>query len=832
MTRLGALLLVCAAAAFGGVRAQGHGVTFELFCGYPAGETRSEPWQGGTFYETFYGGRLASDPDLWDDAQGSPCPPTRNAGRLIDALADAHAWLIGLGLRDPGFRRIGPIVRHSILAPTANGTNDRVRVYLNERPFGASASGGSHHEFLGRVYGSDCTAGSGPDLSLPFVTYVGSKVARLDRAGVDSIAAHELVHVLQDGQALWAQRPNCDEVPAWISEGIAQAFAAKYARERVPGLRPPIADRSLLLGRRDFRIPLVEDGPPYSPLPYDAHAFWRWLVETYGDDAYAFLARVVGTPLPNPEAADWLGWLERGLTGSDWGVRRPLSLLFPQFLASHAEWGTSRWPHIGDAKWRNAVYGAKGLPADGCEVVDLSLARPSASLLVSDLAALSGRCVRVRFSGEGVAADQPITYWARVIRPHLDTLDPGNATRDVDGLHLMFLEWGGVLRDGGVARCHEEEAYYVPRRREPAMSFLVPCSAKPYTSERPTESWMRMWETPVRSGGAWSDVLLLARTPEIASDAAQAAAGMPSFLLEFSLDAQRMTVDGQPAGPTQGGVNYRPPGFTRPPVLAEDGAPDFEAFDPSLQMFGQQAPGGLGPGMVASSASGIENVLVGESFDGDGDDVGRLFSFVNRGDPIPYGATGTFPGWSVEGVDPNHPAVFLGSDEPTASVTVRAWDDGGIHLAAAGTWCYANEVDDDRNCIVSRTIEAELWLAFGDTYDPELRYVTRDTPVQALYREAFAGSVGFAIGFDFDLDVDDLGAPPGAPSAPGGAGGSGGGGVAEAPGFVCTCTCDVLAEIDRLSESIDASTPGAIELVMSIGNCALRCVAEFAACEP
>jgi hypothetical protein len=827
-------------------QAQGDAPSFEIFCGYPAGVTFQRMWDTASAFKLFYAPSKTVDPDRWDDAQGTPCPPTRNATRLTDALADAFVWLTGLGLVDPGPERVGPVLPPSMSAPGPGGYIERVRVYLNEWPFPRTTDAEGNpipptpiepYPFVGQVFGSSCTPGSGPMLSLPFVTFAGSRIARLNEPHLRSVAAHELVHVLQDGQALWRQRPNCDTVPLWISEGVAQAFAVKYARDRVPAVAPSIDDNAMLLGARDFRVPLVE-GPEESTLPYDAHAFWRWLVETYGDDDYAFLANVVATPLPNPQAADWLAWLERGLTGTGWSVDRSLHLLFPQFLASHAEWGTSRWPHIGDARWRNTVYGGErtdaATAADGCEVVELSLAQPALTLLVSDLPALTARCFRVRMAGAGVAADQPITYWTRVLRPYVELTNPSS---ELDGLHLMFLEWGGDLRDyGGLARCHEEEAFYVPNRKDEPLKHLVPCAAKPYTSEQPTEVWMRKWETPVRRGGGWSDVLLLVRTPEHINDASQAASGTPSFLIEFSLDTQKMAVDGQPV-PTQGGVNFRPPGFTRPPVLAEDGEPDFERFDPSLNMFGQQAPGGLTPQLAGLADGGIGNVLVAEIFDLDGDDIGRMFSFIPDGDAIPFGATGRFDNWGVEGVDPNHPMLLLGSDGPTASVTVYAWDDGGIHLAASGRWCYADERDRDGKCRITHTVEAEVWLAFGDTYDPDRAFVTRDTPVQALYRESFAGAVGFAgLDFDFEFDLDDFSAPPDGPAGPapprgsggpsGGAGGSAGVGVTVP--FVCACTCEVLDEIENLV--IDPATPGMIGLVIEMGNCAIRCGDAFGAC--
>jgi hypothetical protein len=78
----------------------------------------------------------------------------------------------------------------------------------------------------------------------------------------------------------------------------------------------------------------------------------------------------------------------------------------------------------------------------------------------------------------------------------------------------------------------------------------------------------------------------------------------------------------------------------------------------------------------------------------------------------------------------------------------------------------------------------------ADTYDGDRPYVSLDTPVQALYREAVAQ---------------------------------------VASTFECACTCAGLAELERIAPTIGAT--GDVALMGSIAQCALRCMAEFARCE-
>ena len=48
---------------------------------------------------------------------------------------------------------------------------------------------------------------------------------------------------------------------------------------------------------------------------------------------------------------DWLDWLDTLLRHGDAGPKTPLYLVFPDFMANYAQWGSTKYEHIGDENW-------------------------------------------------------------------------------------------------------------------------------------------------------------------------------------------------------------------------------------------------------------------------------------------------------------------------------------------------------------------------------------------------------------------------------------------------------------------------------------------------
>jgi hypothetical protein len=326
--------------------------------------------------------------------------------------------------------------------------------------------------------------------------------------------------------------------------------------------------------------------------------------------------------------------------------------------------------------------------------------------------------------------------------------------------------------------------------------------------------------------------VIVSRVPDAPTDAKDANRDGRRYPVTFALQFAEATADGRDVGPVQAAANLRAPGHTGLATLPGEGDGG-GAFDPSRMLFGQQLPGGLAvPSAVAAQlpGAGIFVVQLMEGDDLDGDDVGRSFSLSLGERPIPPGATGTFPG-AFSGTDLRRPG--LGSaivdagepsgEGPSGRVTVLGWDADHVRLRVEASWCHGDELREGEGCRVRRPFAAEVWLPFGDAYDVDHPYLSVDSPVQALYREAFARAVGFGAGFSIPSPPTGPAAPPvPAPTAT-----AGGGGVA----FACDCSCDGMVAFERRAEEITRSGSATPATVAAVTQCAMTCAPRWAQCE-
>jgi hypothetical protein len=124
---------------------------------------------------------------------------------------------------------------------------------------------------------------------------------------------------------------------------------------------------------------------------------------------------------------------------------------------------------------------------------------------------------------------------------------------------------------------------------------------------------------------------------------------------------------------------------------------------------------------------------------------------------------------------------------------------------------------------------ADVWLPFGDAWDVQEPYASIDSPVQALYREAFAASVGFGPAFRPPVPPSP-GAPPSPPPGPA-APPAVGGPAAVAGAFVCDCGCEGPAALEAAALEIARLGPAGAAQVGAITQCAMSCAAQWATCE-
>lgn len=814
---------------------------FDVFCGLYFEEGGAGPSNGAT--AEFYA-NLSRDLDRpHDPTQADPrwCLPEPHRSWLLTGLSESLSWYATLGFANPSPARLGPVTKPSW--PLANPAFPTNRVYASEFLPPDSARAWLSSPNLLQPFLADRTIGvavtncgainaRAPERSaLAYMVFNPAKLVRGPAHETAFVGAHELLHVVQRAQPLYASGSACNNMPKWIDEGLADALGSAFVHRTGPVNWHPDDGQLFshdLLNLRRYDVSLFTNVPFPEPdwtLAYGASSFWRWLVERYADDDYGLLARVMATPPANPDAPDWMRWLDAGF-GIDgtWGISHDLPIAFTSFLGSYADWGTSRWPHVGDAAWRPLAFGE-------CETVTLTPDAPEAQLDVS-LEPYAGRCVNVQV--EGMPEGQ--RTWYSIRAPGELISDASSSIRLAgDDLHVAKVFWDGELLDPNIlTTCLAEEMGTEPTRFIPACVLH-----RDAASNRTTLVYTLL--TPERDGGSWTDLIVLVRAPEKPNDAEYRGLPERDYRVTFALETAAASVDGGSLGKVYGSGNDRPPGLRQMPVLAGDGFADPDAIDVSKLMFSQRAPGGLAAEFATSNATGLYRLWLISGDDPGEDDFRYLFTLTPEGAGLQYGATGRFTGWTLSGTDADRfgsTGSMLGGDPGAASVTVLAWTQDHLRLRVRGDWCYSNERDRDSRCTVTRTLDAELWLAFGDAYDGSNRFETVDTPMQAIYRKTFAHAVWGELGSDFD--VDKLIRPPGSPggnpsgplgSAPGGAGVAGAGtssAEADATTFVCECTCEVLKKMENFEPG--APTQAMFDTVTAIGACAITCSDAFATC--
>ena len=735
--RARALLATVVAALAAGAALAWTPPTFATFCGEPAAYAWEDPAQA---VAAFYAAQ-GSDPDVRGDPD---CLPAARRQSIERSFGDALGWLRRLAFpATPAPGRLGPVFADVAGEP-------RVRVFLDDDAATA-----------------DVLACWGTRDLLGLIRFGVTFARGLNRLDDRFVAAHELVHVVQGAQQLF-RAASCEPgLPMWVTEGTADALAGAYLRQRVPGFRPSLGGYGpAVMGLRGFDASLTAADAPSLPGGRETERIYRtsslftFVAERWNAGGMDLWARAMATPAPVRD--DGLAWIDAVLRDPALGVGQPLALVFPSFLASYADWGTTRWPHVGEAVWRHHAFG-------GCLTASLTPANPSFRLEL-DLENLAGACLEVRVSG--LAGDQLAVVNAIARAPDVE---------GIDDLHLGFVRSDGRLYDPFPRDCELAEVLAPPA--------AAACVVQPWTGRRDARpgvpGFARIWpgET-IYGGNPSSELLVFARAPADPTDVLHGNRTPKTYAIAFALETATVAVDGRSVGPVYASANFGAPGFAGPPRWPGDG--ETNAIDPSRMMFGQQLPGVAS--FAAAPAGGIYQIQFIEGDDLHEDGIRRAFGVELLDASIPFRAVGTFFG-RLTGVDVTRPSLgsLIVATEP-ARVTVEAWTDDHVKLRVDATWCYNDEIERDERsdlarCRVERAFAATVWLPFGDGYDGDTPFASVDSPVQELYREVFARGVGF--------DVDALFTPP---PALGGA-------------------------------------PPSLELVGTIGQCFVTCMAEFSRCD-
>ena len=688
---------------------------FEIYCGEPlssdpnyANATQDEPLVAqATSIEDFYSPQFyqAANAKGYDpDSPGNPdCLSEERKQKVASYASEILLALKQMGFASPSPDRLGPVI--------ATEQGNIVRIYASENITGVANTldpcnaSGKHKNYLSIIrFNKDIF-----DLRPAAQQYY--------------TLAHELVHVVQNAQSFVRQSDNC-LVPGWLAEGTADAIANHLTQKRfnyTPDIATGIGKNMHSLRPYNKNLAWKNN----SALPdYRTSSFWRYLAERYYDNDYSYLARYFATPDDLSGSDDWFAWLDKLLETDPEGPQKSLYLIYPDFMADYANWGTDKFSYIGEANWVKTAF-------DGCHTVTLSPQQPKQGLNL-DLEPLSAQCIKV----------------------HVDGLNPGEVASvktmafedditKMDNLHLSAAYMKEkVVSFGGALNCYKEGR----KVKQPL------CLNKPFTAKKPSldttnsGGFSKTWLTNAQetTDGSIENMYLLTYSPDQPSDVKHANQVKQSVRLTFALDRSTLATSKGKALKVEGTANQlgTTGALDQIPMTSGniDEAPVDIFVDPeatSQLLFNMNTPG-----TFFGSEGGLTAVVISEVSDVGAYLEPKMSLIMSATQPIPFGATGTFLA-DIQGAELNNPEFVFENvaDDPSGSITVIEFSEDLLYIKISGQYCYHPILDVKKENCQLGNFEGAIIKPFGWVYDGAQGFSSIDTPGMEIYRKALYSDV-------------------------------------------------------------------------------------------
>lgn len=831
--RISHVILLVALASAVSSRAAWRPDLFQVYCGKAYPETKPPEGFVAAMQYRFYLDHLGDEIDQPAE-QGclSPELSRQLAGYASEAL---HAYE-RMGFRSPAPNRLGPVVRDE------NG-REVVRIYADPMTTVAYA------DTLAVQAKERPTL---PD-SLALVRLNPKAFASRPPPFDYRMLVHEIFHVVQHAQPFVNQPQTAGLPAAWIWEATADAMSVKLMQAHFGkhGYEPPLSvkgsrsvyelrpyDRSLTWESTEARDEYGNALVPH----YTASSFWTYLAERYFHGELSYLAKWFAKPEDEANADDWLRWLDERLRSGDGGVGHPLYLIFPDFIAHYAEWGSKKYPNIGDRNWLKQAFG-------GCQEVDLSpeSAKGSEERSIADLhfelEPLSAKCIRLRVSGLSQGDVGTIQWMA-----YDSTVDR------LDNIHLTASRLGGHLAATG-------ESYDCYDATRGDRSEL--CIDKPFTGTRGPESgdrlgdagavsshggdFVKTWrgEPQTAVNGAFEDLFFVVHSPVHPSDFKhdiRIHPGRQKIHVQVGLEWNRLRTSesGRQHDVASGVDTIATQGLV--PMRGGEGDLKKQLMDRMRGMMGDpdemsklmfQMNAANGTTLDQSPGISMLNLTRGDSASSTGSETANTsFSFIV--DPaIPFQGAGTYPAGLIgaTGGDVSGEMVVDASGEPSSRIRVLRFDDDVLHLDLDGRYCRYRDYDFvSEHCRKPQTFQAEVLKPFGWAYDSKRTFRSIDTPGMKEYRDYLKESLG-----EFASGTSPKKVSGGAAS--GAASGASSDGTG---GRTCDCSCEAAERLEKAREKYNAAGDAAVKAgktppmpppaLMTAMRCAMQCGEAWQAC--
>jgi hypothetical protein len=644
---------------------------------------------------------------------------------------------------------------------------------------------------------------------------------------------HEVFHLISYEYPFW-DASKCGNVPGWVAESLATAFANHMMRKKYPSVWPSKRNETEArdfagLRRYDQSLPVrlfndkgeIRSG---KDIYQRISSFWRHLAHTHHGGKYGFLANYMSNTAAGD---DWVSWLRNNVQKHS---NAELGMVFGGFLGDFAGWGDRGYPGeiFGRKKWLNEAF-------SGCQSIYLNKDEPGDYVEV-DLLPLAGDCIEVSVATmgpSGVAKDESFAV-------QIAAMIMSGAPSSRGGLHLAL----AASNDKKDFLCAKE----VKRSRKRGMGkcLFIPDDGKIRLGGGTVDA--RIWNVIAQEkgdpeeqrqrvdsesrAGELQNLYTISYTPTNISmrDMSYNSQDPITVRLYFVLDVARLDIEGNKKGavghfaqgadpqttlPKQDSSGRRVNSFSKP-----------DQFQPPVSVPANAPPQAQGK---------LSYFVVGQVVGKEGSPVSvvDLFPLRSRdvqGKPEPYplsvGETGEFP-LHVTGSLNGELIVGTGP----GSLQVHEFTDLVFRAHFSATVCRVRDMavekgqQRDDPCRNPVPLSGDIVKAFAGSRLPGNLMVTERTEGTEIYRKA--NEQGMAEWFSPPEESPGT-KKPGAPASTG-VGSSSGGTLSD-----CACTCEEFAQTKQLAEDFKAREAAGEEVsagaIMGLMRCSQPCQSEYMMC--
>jgi len=654
-----------------------------------------------------------------------------------------------------------------------------------------------------------------------------------------NFVSHEIFHLSQYEYPFW-DSGKCGNVPGWVMESTATAYATHMMRKRYPSVWPSRRNKEEardMAGLRRYDQPLPvriynDSGEVTSGLPIYQRisSFWRHVAEVHHEGKYDFLAKYM---MNYTSTGDWVGWLHKNsqeVTGVN------LGMVFGGFLADFAGWGDRGYPGeiFGRKQWLQEAF-------DGCDSIYLNKEEPVDYVEV-DLKPMAGDCIEVVVAAMGPNGIDEGESAAIQIAAMIMAGPPSSR----GGVHL------GLAASNSKKNFHCAREVKKSRKKGLAKCLFVPDDGKIRLGGGPVDA--RLWnviaqeksdpkemrqetDTGTRAGEL-KNLYTVAYTPTQISmrDTRYSNKDPITVRFYFILDVAELKFNGQKP-PSSGASKKRTVGSfilanndPQTTVPKQDTSGRLvnsyslpEQFRPSIPMPAHPLAGTWLNGKLLSFHVGW-GLWEGDNSAADISSV-AMFPAIETGNgkyeghPLSVGETGSFPG-SISGSMSEE--GLIGTSMGT--LMVDEFTDLVFRASFNGTLCRQTEWRPDKEyCPNPIPVSGKIIKAFAGSRLPGNSMIIERTPGTEMYRKAAERSLS-----EWSTSTSES-APPASDTSTTGTSSGTGGAFGE-----CACTCEERDATNRQGEDLkarrEAGEDVAVGDIMGLMRCSSTCQREYMIC--